>query len=278
MYASNGRRNHQACLDFERFTNGSDWYIGTLELDGHMLTDEEKSRIRLEEIFRREVQVDLQGHAKNKRGKTFWEFINSAFFLWFLSTILIGTGSLLYTRWEKKKEDEKRVYEKETRIVQEKAAMIREIDAEISSRLNYFGIKAPIDLDDPVPLDMSVAKALLILDKPSEADYPVNVMPEYASRSLQSLLLELLQLSPENERAELQEAYQAAKTLPSIYSYDAEIIKSLDAGEAKSKNSPMSEDFHLLVAKFRHNILHLRHLNLERWGNPFGPEKLATQE
>jgi hypothetical protein len=57
-----------------------------------MLSDEQETRIREEEIFRQEVRNELgsQKPAASPGGK-FWKFLNSSFALWFLSSVFLGS-------------------------------------------------------------------------------------------------------------------------------------------------------------------------------------------
>jgi hypothetical protein len=52
------------------------------------LTAEEQDRIRAEEVYRSEIRERLANDRSGGRGG--WKFLNSAFALWFLSTIVIG--------------------------------------------------------------------------------------------------------------------------------------------------------------------------------------------
>jgi hypothetical protein len=63
-----------------------------------VLTEDEKKRITAEEIFRQEVRLSLPEKASGRRVKV-WKFLNSAFGLFLLSTIVIGGLSRLYVGW-----------------------------------------------------------------------------------------------------------------------------------------------------------------------------------
>lgn len=53
-----------------------------------MLTQDQKNQILLEERYRREVQLKLD---KPKR-RSLWEFVNSAFGMWLLTTVVVSWG------------------------------------------------------------------------------------------------------------------------------------------------------------------------------------------
>lgn len=205
-----------------------------------MITEEEKDRIRHEEIFRQEIREQLRKDSERKEGSKLWTVMNSAFFLWFLSSVLIGSISFKYARWEKQKEDERRNYEQHRIAEYERNVSEKKLDAEISSRLNYFGSMSGVTGD---------FESLLILDKPLETKYPVNVFPEYAHRSLQSLLWELLRVVPDESKGEVNRAYEVSKIFPKSFVTDQGIEK---AAFLKVKAIISFED-----------------LNLARWGKPF---------
>lgn len=56
------------------------------------LTDDAKSRIRAEEIYRSEVQRELHGR------KSRWHVLNQPFTLWFLSSVVLAAGAWSYNR------------------------------------------------------------------------------------------------------------------------------------------------------------------------------------
>ena len=60
-----------------------------------MLSDERKKEIVQEEIFRTEIQEDLK--KKEKKSKT-WEFLNSSFGIWLLSSVALGLITWGYTQ------------------------------------------------------------------------------------------------------------------------------------------------------------------------------------
>ncbi|MGH9969390.1 MAG: hypothetical protein ACREBG_16540 [Pyrinomonadaceae bacterium] len=231
-----------------------------------MLTEEEKKHIYLQEIYRHEVKQELEKQLPKKvERKGIWDVINSIFFLWFMSTVVIGTASFFYTRWEKQREENRRLYELGQVINREKEATIKKLDTEISSRLisfarNYYAH----DYMDVMPTtypELSIVTVqkvlkedLRILDRPTEADIPINIFPEFANRNLQSLIWELSQIVPPDQRQELEEAYRTAKWLP----FAVTNLKS------KSSESPDSITADVLLKK-----LGLFRLDLDRWGIPF---------
>lgn len=226
-----------------------------------MLTEEEKERIRAEEIFRYEIQQQLTN--ERKKDSRLWNIINSAFFLWFMSTIIVGVISVSYSNFVKNREDQRRKEEAAQIIEQEKRVAARKIDAEVSNRLYYFAQLSKFKEHD------APTNAIFILEKPSSVDYPVSVFPEFANRNLQSLLWELLQVVPESEKKEVDLAYKQAQQLSSMFLSENSLI---------AFNSNLPDFRSSLVKKFHSDAINnlfgehqreqLQVFNLERWGKP----------
>ena len=135
---------------------------------------------------------------ENKTHSKLWELLNSAFFLWFLSAIVLGSASFLYTKWNENKQ-----------IAFANNEKTRKLDLEISSRLSFFAeqILAKVNLKD----------ALLVLEDPEKSDLPAGVFPEFSDRSLRALLWELQSLVPPNEEEEISNAIKETKSFNKIY-------------------------------------------------------------
>lgn len=184
------------------------------------LHDETSERIYREEVYRAQVreQIAPKAGVKSSRAK-FWAALNSAFSLWFLSTIVVGSATFFYTKCEHKREDARIASNRAITLQQQRDLATRRIDAEIASRLSYVH---SLTRTQDVGAD-SLERALLILENPSEGGYPVNVFPEYSRRSLRSLLWDLLHDLPANtdeekdERLRIEAAYQRARHLPTLY-------------------------------------------------------------
>ncbi len=234
-----------------------------------MLTDNEKAHIRAEELFRHEVQKQLAG--ENKEESRLWGIINSAFFLWFMSTIIVGLAGFFYSSWDKKREERRIEVERIQIVEQEKRATTRKIDVEVSNRLRYFNQV----LSSKKRISPSEIRAL---DQPSKADYPVNAFPEYENRNLQSLLWELLQVIPEEERREVEPAYYAAQRLSLVFlkvKQQDEVEKLFPLQKSPAHQSAQTEA--LLAPEFEKNREALRDLNLRRWGKPIDALYVQSQ-
>lgn len=91
-----------------------------------MLTEEKKQEILQEEKFRLKTQQELKSKNKKSNFKT-WEFLNSNFGIWFLSSVALGIISWGYSQINQTIEKNKK-YQIE----------IRKHDLEISSRIKYY--------------------------------------------------------------------------------------------------------------------------------------------
>lgn len=138
-----------------------------------------------------------------------WKFLNSGFFLWFLSTVVIGAGSYFYTTWS------------ETRQLRlQTSDSIRKLDLEIANRLSFFAeqILARVEVED----------ALLVIENPKKSSFPVGVFPEFYDRSLHALLWDLHSLVPVEEKDEIKTALNSAKDFKAVYLSTINYKDSLD--------------------------------------------------
>jgi hypothetical protein len=213
-----------------------------------MFRNADKKRIYQEEVYRREVraQLDKTNQKNNKATGKMWTFVNSAFFLWFLSSVVIGIISFSYAKWDEQRGIERERRERAALVEQENIQRARKLDAEISSRLTYFFYSQDIpktvvetevmevevdsalatrglsngrmaevlktkgdssDIEDSpgetgydtIPLSED---AIMSLNNPKASDYKSGD-PEYANRSLRSLLVELEAVAPPQEKNEI---------------------------------------------------------------------------
>lgn len=88
-----------------------------------ILSPEEISKIRQQELLRMQLRQEL---TENKEGKFgIWQFLNSNFGLWLLSTVAVGFITWSYTKWKETKEARA-----------DRDYKISMLDAEITYRLN----------------------------------------------------------------------------------------------------------------------------------------------
>jgi hypothetical protein len=179
-----------------------------------MLTDEEKNRIKYEEIFRQEIRLQLEGNNKpSSTWKKVWAIINTSFGIWLLSTIVVGLFTWSYARWEQDRTKQSQRNE-----------VIRKLDIEISSRIS--SIKSSLN---NVSTLYTYVRIMRSLGKPEEFG-PISeiIFPEFQNRSLISLMFELLQLvSTDIEKSRINEALKALQRVGAI-SYEDRLMSKSD--------------------------------------------------
>lgn len=254
-----------------------------------MFSNIDRKRIYQEEVYRYEVRTQLdKTNQKKIKGKT-WTFVNSAFFLWFLSSVVVGIISFSYAKWDKQREIEREHREQTALLERENIHMAKKLDAEISSRLNYFVISQFITLVES-PRDENIKSiatiitssevfenpkwkrlseespvygrlsedGIMSLDDPNAIDYKVNVYPEYANRNLRSLLLELEDVVPPEQKNEITLAYKQSIKAQAQFLSVIEAIRVL-----KKKGKP---GYHTVTSTELKEFCEA--FNLKRWGEP----------
>lgn len=162
---------------------------------GLHLSDEDKARVRAEEVFRHEVRSELE-KAKDQpgRGERLLAFLNEPVILWLLSSIVVGLITWQYTLWQERQAQRQQVQ-----------AEVRNLDLEIHGRLRRAAERLSSARDM-----VGVREAIRMLDEPS------GTFPDLAQRNLENLLISLTWLMPEKETAALQAARQGYQELQTI--------------------------------------------------------------
>lgn len=155
-----------------------------------MLSEEEKIKIKEEEIFRTEVKKSLENPPKKNAAFT---FVNSAFGIWFLSTIVIGLFTFFFNEYN--------INQKESK---ERDTKIKQLDLEIESRISRFWVHLyPVvnHEDTTLPLKKSISfdtvKIFWEVFKNSPSSNPklsYSIYKDYESRTTISLMVELSRL------------------------------------------------------------------------------------
>ena len=208
------------------------------------LTEEDKERIYLQEEYRHEIRRRFEEAGKKSKVQRIWPYLNGAFSLWVLSAVVAGTVSWFYTKWERQGE-----------IERERASIQKKIDAEISSRLVYAHTLTFQKGTVPDP----IGDTINVLEKPSEGKYPVNVFPEFANRSLSSLLWELHQTLPDDvpDKKDVWRAYERSRFVTAVFMKKVNNI-----------HDPLFDDIQTF-----HEVLKFD-FNLKRWSEPFREAKV----
>ena len=157
--------------------------------DEPQLSTAAKQRIRAEEIFREEVRRELRPE-KSTAAKVRGAF-NKPLMLWFLSSVVLGGLSWSYSGWE----------EKRAVRAQNHAEIVR-LDIEVRGRLTRSSVRLEAARDTVGLLD-----AIDMLNKGAE------IFPDLDNRPLEGLLLQLIWLAPDEEKADLEIARGAYQEL-----------------------------------------------------------------
>jgi hypothetical protein len=172
-----------------------------------VLTEEEKKRIREEEIYRQEVRQSLDQITPKSRPQRLLAFLNTGVGIWLLSSVLIGSITFFY-----KKADE--AYADRAR----KRATAERLDTEIASRLQDLRKNIREDL---ARLPSSSGDERLELDKdlvhwvdnylnwtPGNpfVGGQVNVYPEFKEKTIAALTWDLEDAVPDGRKDEIRRA------------------------------------------------------------------------
>jgi hypothetical protein len=158
------------------------------------LSEDDRARIRAEEIFRSEVRSQLESGSQPSRGARLLKFLNQSFILWLLSTVVVGLISWQYTRWEERQSQQRQTQTE-----------IRNLDLEIHGRL-----RRAADRLSSARNMVGVSEAIRMLDQPS------GMFVELGQRNMENLLVSLIWLMPEGQTASLEAARTGYQDLQRI--------------------------------------------------------------
>jgi hypothetical protein len=170
-----------------------------------MLTEEERTRIRAEEIFRLEVCRELEASKpRRSRRERLWSLLNSSFALWFLSSVVLAGLTTAFAYYQSSRGEQIR-----------KAEIARRLDTEISSRIlsalaGLRSNKVRIEQGTSYAPELIYSNAASYLDNFFITD-PSNprdfsIYPEYQKRTFRSLIFELRSVVDSSVRPELTDA------------------------------------------------------------------------
>lgn len=169
-----------------------------------MLTEEEKARIRYEEIFRTAVRREIEANEPRSRPERFWRFLNSSFALWFLSSVVVASLTTALTYRQAQRGEQLRKSGIETRL-----------DTEISSRIALAQRGSLLDRDrvarhNEYPPEAIYQNVQCYLDNSfrigSSNRLDFSIYPEYEKRTFRSLVFELRSVADPSARPELTDA------------------------------------------------------------------------
>ncbi len=183
-----------------------------------MLTEEEKARIRAEEVFRREVHKNLEATKPLLSGRQkLWSWLNSAFGLWLLSSVVLTGLTTAYTSYRNQREQQLKKEEIEKHLDTEIGGRMLEALKGLAiflASIRNGKLGAPKDIYGAVVqyLDNSY-----IYDSDNRQD--LSIYPEFRKQNFQSLLIELSSLG-DTDRAQAREAFDDYIRLKDLASKD----------------------------------------------------------
>lgn len=137
-----------------------------------MITDEEKAKIQADEAYRDEVRRELAARSGWPNGPV-WTFVNSAFGIWLLSSVVFALGTVMITNLQDSR-----------RARREALDRARKLDVEIASRIDRFNRKNFV-----LPRPPNFVPEAADLDR-------VAGYKEFSDIPMRVLLVERLELEP----------------------------------------------------------------------------------
>ncbi len=185
-----------------------------------MLTDDEKEKIRLEELYRHEVRTELEEKEAPSAGRRFWAAANKPITIWFLATVVVGAISWSIDQADRKRARERAEYEVDQLKITEEGRL----DLEISTRLiQAYPLYVPDDyaaghVQPALAEQEDILRELIPELHGSFDDFRTaidcgkrfGVFPEYEHRSLTSLIWQLATLRTPAPEGKLKEALDAS--------------------------------------------------------------------
>jgi|SRR5271157_2546248 len=171
-----------------------------------MLLEEEKNRIRAEEIFRYEVRREIEARRpKDSGGKRLWSLVNSTFGVWLLSSVVLGGLGFLYTTYQQHSAEKMRKTQTERRLKEEISGRVS--NGLATMRQNGIRIESG---EQGRTMEEVYNEAISFLDNRVTRDsytYDFSTYPEYKQRTFQSLTMELGALAGQSTLATLRASY-----------------------------------------------------------------------
>jgi hypothetical protein len=196
-----------------------------------VFSEEDKKRIRAEEIFRDEVRREIEGRgAKLSLAQKLWPLLNSSFAVWFLSSVVLAGLTAAIAR-----------YQKGHRAQAQRAEIERRLNTEIGSRITESLVAMHLDLKrikngQAFFASGVYSEALSFLD--NNATYETkaldfSIYPEYRWRSGRSLIFELSAVSNRS-------ALPALRGAKASYTHLIEMADEAALGENPSQPPDMN--------------------------------------
>lgn len=182
-----------------------------------MLSDNEKSVLREQEVFRKEIRDELSPPKQNSARGRAWEVLNSNFGMWLLSAVLLSGLGTLYTRYQTGVDEARKNAEAE-RVESNRVSELRDrLKLEISFRLST--ALSRLNKIDKMQQRAAqedqkkyIQRALAPLALPTSDSEP-PLFPEFKAFSGIALVAELRRHVPDGEKLLLKKILAGASIL-----------------------------------------------------------------
>lgn len=165
-----------------------------------MLTEEERGRIREEEIFREEMRRKIA--AETFFESRAWKILNASIVLWLLSSIVVTGLTQWYSRQQSAQAEQSKKLELERRLDTEIGNRVHQVVNALQLWKTGFARGSPGN----VRATYAVI-AVMLNNTVKDVDY--SVFPEYRTRNFPSLLIELSAHAGPGEMGDLKKALAA---------------------------------------------------------------------
>ena len=184
-----------------------------------MLSDDDKAKIREEEIFRQEIRESLTAGKGESVWHRFWAIANKPITIWFLATIIVGVASWTFdyvNQARKLSTSEKKLdLEIASRLINARVFYLPDdyLVSHISHSRPIEQIEQEIRRGDLKDLFRDSHGAFDRFQAALDSGTPYGAFPEFKQKSLASLIWELATLRGEAPSGALKEALDAAVEL-----------------------------------------------------------------
>lgn len=213
-----------------------------------MLDEADKEKIKNEEQYRHEIREELNKNNQNK----LWVFINSSIFLWFLSTVAVGSITYIWTSHQNKVAANRIMSQKKQDEENAKKIKIDSLQFEVEGRLSQFLVDVepmvikPYDANYSLLAPYTVANIRERWDQmkvPPQISHNVsNVYPEYYNRGIISLIIELDKLQKDMKISDNRDLRGVVQTIQ---------VNAIFDNKVKNEFLPIYIEFNKKILKWK---------------------------
>ncbi len=179
--------------------------MSTTDTDIPMLTDDQKLRIRAEELYRLELRRELESPTKKSASESrLWALLNTSFVLWFLSSVVVAGLTAGFASYRSSYEEEALRGRSQKRI-----------EVELGHRVNHAAttleqMRVNVNRGGAYLASTVNTRVITFLNNAARNDQgereDISVFPEYRDRTFRSLVVELGTLVDSSAHADLRDA------------------------------------------------------------------------